>query len=164
MLTVSLFRQAADKSARNLHNAGPVSHFAAKGPLMTTSERPFRTIESAHQFLSLLNEQIDDVMNEVRGEIAANSTHNRERQVEAWQVVLYTLTKLSSHTASSRRLVNDLRTLRNLLQRTGDREFEQIHDASGTDVQTVPQAETGLATYVQPLPGSDPGGLLPPQR
>ena len=52
------------------------------------------------------------------------AARGQDRRAEAWETVLYTLTKLSFNTASSRRLVNDLRTLRNLLNRTSQAEPE----------------------------------------
>ncbi len=100
-----------------------------KGAAMAKSDRPFNTIESAHEYLSLLSDQIAEVMNDVMREIAASTDRKQERRAEAWQTVLYTLTKLQFNTASSRRLVNDLRTLRNLLFRTSDPESEPIADA-----------------------------------
>jgi hypothetical protein len=96
---------------------------------MTKNDRPFTTIESAHEYLSLLSDQIADVMSDVMREVATATDRKQERRAEAWQTVLYTLTKLQFNTASSRRLVNDLRTLRNLLFRTGDPESEPIADA-----------------------------------
>lgn len=96
---------------------------------MTKSDRPFTTIESAHEYLTLLSEQIAEVTNDVIREIATATERKQERRAEAWQTVLYTLTKLQFNTASSRRLVNDLRTLRNLLFRTGDPESQPIADA-----------------------------------
>ena len=95
---------------------------------MTKGDRPFRTIEDTHEYLSILSEQIGEVLNEVRGEISTPTALQQERRIEAWQTVIYTLTKLSFHVANSRRLVNDLRTLRNLLYRTSDPESEQIFD------------------------------------
>ena len=99
---------------------------------MTKSDRPFTTIESAHEYLSLLSEQIAEVTNDVMGEIATATDRKQERRAEAWQTVLYTLTKLSFNTASSRRLVNDLRTLRNLLNRTTDPESEPMSEVPGS--------------------------------
>ena len=98
---------------------------------MTNSDRPFSTIESAHEYLTILGEQIGEVMNDVRCEISSATARNQERRTEAWQTVLYTLTKLSFHTANSRRLVNDLRTLRNLLYRTSESESEPVSEAPG---------------------------------
>ena len=90
---------------------------------MTNGDRPFATIESAHEYLSALSGQITEEMNDVRGQIA---TCQQERQTEALQTVLYTLTRLQFYTANSRRLVNDLRTLRNLLLGGSDPEPEPI--------------------------------------
>jgi hypothetical protein len=87
---------------------------------MTDSNRPFSTIESAHEFLALLGETIDDALHEVREELEACSGPQQQRKIDALQVVFYTTTKLSSHVATSRRLLNDLRTLRNLLQRNNE--------------------------------------------
>ena len=88
---------------------------------MAKRDAPFTTIESAQEFLTLLSEQIDEATADVRAEFEACGP-NEARRAEAWQVVLYTLSKLSTHVGSSRRLLNDLRTLRNLLSRTGDGE------------------------------------------
>jgi hypothetical protein len=96
---------------------------------MANNERPFTTIESAHEYLSLLSDQIAEVMHDVMREIATSTDRKQERRAEAWQTVLYTLTKLQFNTASSRRLVNDLRMLRNLLFRTSDRESEPVTEA-----------------------------------
>jgi hypothetical protein len=84
---------------------------------MTSSDEPFGTIESAQQFLALLSEKIDEAADEVRRELTVCTTPEEERRKEAWQLVLYTMTKLSSHIRNGRRLMNDLRTLRNLLHR-----------------------------------------------
>jgi hypothetical protein len=92
---------------------------------MTGSDGPFNTIESAHEFLSLLGDQIDEALAEARLELADCPTGQPGRRVEAWQLVVYTITKVSFHIATSRRLVNDLRTLRNLLHRTGP--VEPLH-------------------------------------
>ncbi len=78
---------------------------------------PFHSIESAHEFLALLGETIDDALAEVQQELTACTMRQQTRQVDAWRVVLFTTTKLSTHVAASRRLLNDLRTLRNLLHR-----------------------------------------------
>ena len=84
---------------------------------MTPPEAPFHSIESAHEFLALLGETIDDALDEVQQELAACTMRQQQRQVDAWRIVLFTTTKLGTHVASSRRLLNDLRTLRNLLHR-----------------------------------------------
>ena len=91
---------------------------------MVNRDAPFGTIESAQEFLALLDEQIDEAMAEVRDELRTCTDRAPARRVEAWQVVLHTLTRLSSHISESRRLANNLRTLRNLMYRTSDIEQE----------------------------------------
>jgi hypothetical protein len=90
-------------------------------PEVPAASRPFGTIESAHEYLSVLSDQITEVMKHVRGQIAACK---QARRTEAWQTVLHTLTKLQFNIAQSRRLANNLRTLRNLVWRTSDPESE----------------------------------------
>ena len=88
---------------------------------MAHSDAPFSTIENAYEFLGFLDEAIDDAIAEVQKELAAaGGDHQQERQVDAWRVVLHTTTKLKGHVRASHRLLNDLRTLRNLLDRTAD--------------------------------------------
>jgi len=85
---------------------------------MAHSDAPFSTIENAHECLGLLGEAIDQAIIEVRRELDASRGLHDQRHADAWRVVLYTTEKLSSHVATGRRLLNDLRTLRNLLQRS----------------------------------------------
>lgn len=85
---------------------------------MTGGHGPFTTIESAQEFVRLLDEAIDEALQEAGRELSACSARSQQRRVEAWQVVLYKMTGLASHVGHTRRLLNDLRTLRNLLQRT----------------------------------------------
>ena len=87
---------------------------------MAHSDAPFSTIENAHEFLGFLGDAIDEAIVEVKKELSGYTALQQERQLDAWRVVLHTTTKLSSHVATSRRLLNDLRTLRNLLNRTAD--------------------------------------------
>ena len=115
---------------------------------MSNIDRPFNTIESAHEYLSILSEQIEEVLNDVRAEIAAATDRKQERRAEAWQLVIYTLTKLSFNTASSRRLLNDLRTLRNLLSRTTAPDPDQT---SGVPEDARPsESDGGSALKTEP--------------
>jgi hypothetical protein len=87
---------------------------------MIDRDAPFSTIESAHEFLALLGESIEEALNEVREELDACATRQQQRRLDAWQVVFYTTSKLATHVATSRRLLNDLRTLRNLMHRNSE--------------------------------------------
>jgi hypothetical protein len=87
---------------------------------MTSDDRPFSTIESAQEFLALLADAIDEALEAAQTERRTSIDEHLERRAEAWQLVAYSLTKLQSNVKSSRRLMNDLRTLRNLLERTSE--------------------------------------------
>ncbi|MGA2714608.1 MAG: hypothetical protein ABSG41_16015 [Bryobacteraceae bacterium] len=79
------------------------------------SETPFDNIESSHEYVSLLAEAIEVAIAEVEADIALASTDDAARRREALQLVLFNMSKLQSHMTSSRRILNDLRTLRRLL-------------------------------------------------
>lgn len=75
-------------------------------------ETPFDSVENAQQFVELLAEAIE----EARGEVdAAIEAPQEERRLEALRLVSFKLSRLSLHMAASRRVLNDLRTLRRLL-------------------------------------------------
>lgn len=76
-------------------------------------ETPFDHIESAHQYVDLLAEAIEETRREIDAELDAAT--GPERQRKALLLVSYNLSKLSSHMRTSRRILNDLRTLRRLL-------------------------------------------------
>ena len=79
------------------------------------SETPFDNIESSHRYVSLLTDAVQQAMEEVEADIALAGADGATRRKEALQLVHFNLHKLSSHMASSRRVLNDLRTLRRLL-------------------------------------------------
>ena len=80
------------------------------------SETPFDSIEGSHQYVSLLAEAIEEARREVDEEIARTVREGPERRKEALQIVAYNLAKLSLHIKTSGRILNDLRSLRRLLQ------------------------------------------------
>lgn len=80
-----------------------------------TPVTPFDTIESAHDYIDLLLDAIEETRRDVGSEIRMSTGPNRERRAEALQLVALNLNKLSSHITKSRRILNDLRTLRRLL-------------------------------------------------
>ena len=79
------------------------------------SETPFDNIESSHEYVSLLAEAIAEAIAEVEADITLANTDGASRRVEALQLVNFNLAKLNTNMASSRRILNDLRTLRRLL-------------------------------------------------
>ena len=78
-------------------------------------ETPFDNIESSHEYVALLAEALDEARREVEAEIALAERESAERRKEALLLVNYSLAKLNLHITASRRLLNNLRTLRRLL-------------------------------------------------
>jgi uncharacterized membrane-anchored protein YhcB (DUF1043 family) len=78
-------------------------------------ERPFDNIESAHDYVRLLSEQIHDVESEIEEDIAEAADSGFARRVDALQLVSHKLKQLKQHLAASSRVLNDLRALRRLL-------------------------------------------------
>ncbi len=93
------------------------------------SETPFDSIESSHEYVSLLAETIGETLAEVEADIALAGAEGASRRREALQLVHFNLTKLSGHVASSSRILNDLRTLRRLLLE--ERSLEGVLSQSG---------------------------------
>jgi hypothetical protein len=79
------------------------------------SETPFDNIESSHEYVSLLAEAIREALAEVEADMARAGTDGANRRKEALQLVHFNLTKLNGNMTNSRRILNDLRTLRRLL-------------------------------------------------
>jgi len=79
------------------------------------SETPFDNIESSHEYVKLLAEAIEISLAEVEADIALAGADGADRRKEALQLVLFNMNKLKGHMTSSRRILNDLRTLRRLL-------------------------------------------------
>ncbi len=84
-----------------------------------TPDTPFDNIESAQQFVELLSEAIEEARREVDADCLIEQ---RERQLQALQLVSFKLNKLAGHISAAHRLLNDLRTLRRLL--LGERSLE----------------------------------------
>lgn len=95
-------------------------------------ESPFDNVESAHQYVELLCEAIEEARREVEQEMAHPQS---ERRTQALQLVSYNLAKLAGHMGTSRRILNDLRTLRRLFfQERGAKEEEETEAAGAAGV------------------------------
>ena len=79
------------------------------------AETPFDNIEGSHEYVKMLAEAIDEARREVEAEIATADRDGADRRKEALLLVSYNLAKLNLHITGSRRILNDLRTLRRLL-------------------------------------------------
>ena len=89
------------------------------------AETPFDSIESSHEYVGLLAETIEEVRHEVEAEIEGITGDDSGRRKEALRLVCYHLNKLSIHMTASRRILNDLRSLRRLLH--GERKQSVRH-------------------------------------
>jgi hypothetical protein len=91
------------------------------------SETPFDNIESSQEFVCLLAEAVEVTLAEVEADIALAGADGAERRIEALQLVAFKLNKLSGHMTASRRILNDLRSLRRLLleERTLSKVYRQ---------------------------------------
>ena len=92
-------------------------------------ETPFDSIESSHQYVALLAQAIEEARLDVVGDIASAMADRADRRRDALQLVLYNLAKLESHMSASRRILNDLRTLRRLL--LDERELKEAATRKG---------------------------------
>jgi len=79
-------------------------------------EGPFSSLESAHEYVGLLGQQVRDV----RSSILEDMTIAEGRRLDALRIVDLKLTQLDQHLTASARALNDLRALRRLL--LGERE------------------------------------------
>ena len=77
-------------------------------------ETPFDSIEGAHEYLGLLAESVEETRAHIAAELAALPPGSR--RADALRLVAYKLERLAEHWRSSGRILNDLRTLRRLLQ------------------------------------------------
>jgi len=78
-------------------------------------ETPFESIESAHEFLKLLVETVNDTRRDVELDLQSGANDKLSRRVEALRLVAYKLEKLEHHVKASGRLLNDLRMLQRVL-------------------------------------------------
>jgi hypothetical protein len=76
---------------------------------------PFESIESAHEFVALLSETVREAKRDVDADVQRESASGSPRRLDALRTTLYSMEKLEQHMNQSRRILNDLRSLRRLL-------------------------------------------------
>jgi len=76
---------------------------------------PFDSIESAHEFVALLSETVREAKLDVEADVQRESTSEVPRRLDALRTALYSIEKLELYMNKSRRILNDLRSLRRLL-------------------------------------------------
>ncbi len=73
----------------------------------------FESLESAHDFVTLLAETVAEAKREIEADVQRESCLSRRQ--DALRIALYNLSKLELHVNRTSRILNDLRTLRRLL-------------------------------------------------
>ena len=79
------------------------------------NDTPFDTIESAHEFVKLLDAVLAETRTEISADITRESAVTPNRRLDALRVAEYHLDRLEYHLKRSSRLLNDLRTVRRRL-------------------------------------------------
>lgn len=77
-----------------------------------SSANVFDSIESAHEYVGLLCDAVDEASATISGELGSPVVSPHKRQIDALRLVDYKLKALRHHLVTSRLLLNDLRTLR----------------------------------------------------
>ena len=80
------------------------------------ADSAFESIESAQEYLGLLAQVITEAQQAVQVDLQGSAESARPRRVEALRLIAYNLDKLGTHIKTSRRILNDLRMLRRILQ------------------------------------------------
>ena len=99
-------------------------------------EVQFETLESAHSFVDLLGDAVAEAKHELEGDVERESASSRRR--DALRIALYNLAKLELHVNRSKRILNDLRTLRRLL-------FEERERTLPDETKSEPSAPLQIA-------------------
>jgi hypothetical protein len=103
---------------------------------MNHCSTPFDTIESAHDFVRVLAETIEETRREIQVDLEWELSQTQtSRRTDGLRMAVYNLEKLENHMVKSRRILNDLRSLRRLL--FAEREFHRVRSL-GTQTQTSP--------------------------
>jgi hypothetical protein len=89
---------------------------------------PFDSLESTYEYVCLLEEALADARATIVDDARNAASDGAERRQQALQIVGHKLHLLNEHMHASRRLLNDLRTLRRML--LGERETSRhVHDS-----------------------------------
>jgi len=109
----------------------------------------FESIESAHEFVGLLAEAVAAARQDLEGDVQREAASKFPRRLQALRLALYNVEKLQFHMAKSRRILNDLRTLRRLLfeERTAK---PAPAKAIPTPIQAVPATTPPPTTLPHP--------------
>jgi hypothetical protein len=77
-----------------------------------SAEDAFDTIESAHDFITLLAETVAEAKRTLETDVQRESSSGFSRHLDTLRVAQYSMAKLETHVNRTGRILNDLRTLR----------------------------------------------------
>jgi hypothetical protein len=135
-----------------------------------SSQTPFDTIESAQDFIRVLAETISEARQDIETDLARELQLPVSRRTRALQIAFYNLDKLEKQMMRSRRILNDLRSLRRLL--FAERQFRHVKSISSNVsfddssivtppvVAAIPAPKTVTAT-VGTIGGEEFSGRIP---
>ena len=135
--------------------------------MVQASQTAFDTIESAQDFIRVLGETITEARQEIEVDLARELQSPPSRRTRALQIAAYNLEKLEKQMTRSRRVLNDLRSLRRLL--FAERQFHHVrsaHTDSKFETQATPAvvaaipAPKTLVTPVMSVQPSQPAALV----
>ncbi len=118
------------------------------------SVTPFDTIESAQDFVRVFAEAISEAKQEIGDDLARDVQSPPSRRTRALQIAIYNLDKLEKQMARSRRILNDLRSLRRML--FAEREFHRVRGL-GTD--TLARDSHDTPAIIAAIPAPKPVGI-----
>ena len=99
---------------------------------------PFESVESAQEYVGLLLEAVVSGSEDIKGDIERAEKSENTRHKQALLVVAHQLNLLSAHLTKTRRILNDLRSLRRLL-------LNERTLASGPDPESVDESSDAIA-------------------
>ena len=95
----------------------PAAGVCVNEGMADAAEQPFDSIESAHEFMLVLENVITEAQTELQNLLDDANTASDERRTEALRLALFKISQLETHTRKSRRILNDLGLIRSLLVR-----------------------------------------------
>jgi hypothetical protein len=78
-------------------------------------EQPFDSIESAHEFMNVLAETVLEAMQDLNRDRNIAVRDGQARTAQAIELALFKARTLNCYVCKSRRILNDLRTIRRLI-------------------------------------------------
>ena len=98
--------------------------------MSNNSETPFDSIEGSYEYVDMLADAIAEAKHDVEEEVALAEKEGANRRKQGLLLVSFNLAKLESHMTASRRILNDLRTLRRVLLSERQSAKSAVHTAA----------------------------------